>query len=326
MKHLGKLLGISSILLIALAATSFGQRGVTVYEDRDSRGRSQEFGVGRYLNANGGLGNLRNDKASSVRVDRGFRVRLCEDEGDRGVGAGRCEEYGEGNFNLRYNDSASFIEVTRSGGFGGPVIDPDRLNDRVTVYSELNQRGIRQAFGEGVFRFIDGNFGRLANDSASSIYVPSGYRVKLCENEGRGPYGERCEEYSAGDHNLRFQNSASSIEVRRGGGGWQIGSYNNGGGVGNDRGVIVYVDSDERGASQLFEVGTFRADQGQLGSVGNDRASSVWVANGYRVQLCENEPRGFGNVGTGRCEEYGPGRWNLRYADTASYVRVWRSR
>ena len=182
---------------------------------------------------------------------------------------------------------------------------------------------MRQTFSDGVYRFIDGNFGRLANDTASSIYVPTGYRIKLCENEGRGPYGERCEEYGAGDHNLRFQNSASSIEVRRGGGGWQIGNYNNGGDV-DERGVMVYVDRDERGTSQLFEVGTFRADQGQLGQVGNDRASSVWVANGYRVQLCESEPRGFGNVGTGRCEEYGPGRYNLRYDNSASYIRVWR--
>ncbi len=326
MNHLGRVLGILLLFLVGLAATSFGQRGVTVYEDRDFRGRSQEYGVGRYLNPNGGLGNLRNDKASSVVVQRGFRARLCEDEGDRGLGSGRCEEYGEGSFNLRYNDTASFIEVVRGGGFGGPAVDPDRSNDRVTIYSALNQRGVTQTFGDGIYRFIDGNFGRLANDSASSIYVPTGYRVKLCENEGRGPYGERCEEFGAGDHNLRFQNAASSVEVRRGGSGWQLGANNGGGGQGNERGAIVYVDSDQRGASQLFEIGTFRADHGQLGSVGNDRASSVWVANGYRVQLCENEPRDFGNAGSGRCEEYGPGRWNLRYADTASYVRVWRSR
>jgi hypothetical protein len=322
---------------------SGGQRGVTVYENRDFSGRSQGYGAGRYLNMSGGLGNLRNDKASSVVVDRGFRVRLCENEGNDGRGSGRCEEYNEGRYNLRHNDSVSYVEVQRSGGWGGwnggfPNGDrggfPNsgvRFNDRVTVYSGGNQRGASQTFYEGVYRFTDGNFGRLPNDSASSIYVPNGYRVRLCENEGRGPVGERCEDYGAGDHTLRYQDSASSIEVRRGNSGnWELGNYNGGwnGGGRNDRGVIVYVDRDQRGASQFFDIGAYRSDQGQLGNVGNDRASSIWVGNGYRVQLCENEPRGFlgniANTGSGRCEEYGPGRYNLRYNDTASYVRVWR--
>ena len=315
------------------------RRGVTVYEDRDATGRSQEFGVGRYLNMGGGLGNLRNDKASSVVVDRGFRVRLCENEGNDGRGSGRCEEYNEGRYNLRYDNSVSYVEVQRTGGWGGwngdrggfPGGDRDRSNDRVTVYDQVDQRGTRQAFSEGVYRYTDGNFGRLGNDSASSIYVPPGYRVRLCENEGRDRYGERCEDYGAGDHNLRYQNSASSIEVRRGNlGDWELGNRNGGWNDGgrNDRGVIVYVDRDQRGTSQFFDIGAYRADQGQLGNIGNDRASSVWVGNGYRVQLCENEPRGFlgniSNTGGGRCEDYGPGRYNLRYNDTASYIRVWR--
>jgi hypothetical protein len=46
-------------------------------------------------------------------------VRLCENEGNVGRGEGRCEEHGEGRYNLRYNNTASYIEVTRVGGFGG---------------------------------------------------------------------------------------------------------------------------------------------------------------------------------------------------------------
>lgn len=92
--------------------------GVTVYEGRNSRGRSQSYKIGRYLNNARQLGNLRNNRASSVNVRRGFRVRLCDSEGGRnGLGSGRCEEYGEGTHNLRYNDSASYVEVRRDGGF-----------------------------------------------------------------------------------------------------------------------------------------------------------------------------------------------------------------
>lgn len=310
-------------------------RGVTVFEDRDFQGRSQQFGVGRYLNNAGGLGNIRNDTASSVVVDRGYRVRLCEDEGSGG-GSGACEEYSDGAHNLRYNDKASYIEVQRGNGGWNGGDDSPRYRDEVVVYTDANQRGTRQSFADGVYRWAEREFGRLDNDSASSIFVPNGYRVRLCENDGRGPRGERCEDYGSGSYNLRFNDTASSIEVRRGSGGrWDIGS--NGGGWGNnddggwgggpDSGVIVYSDRNQSGSRQSFDAGTYRADRLQMAQIGNDTASSIWVANGFRAQLCEDVPRGFfGNTGEGRCEEYGPGKYNLRYNDIASYIRVWRSR
>lgn len=92
-----------------------GQRGVVVYEDRNFGGRSQSYGTGRYLNSGGQMGNIRNDKASSVVVSRGYHVRICDSEGDDGLGGGRCEDYNEGSYNLQNNDQASYIEVTRNG-------------------------------------------------------------------------------------------------------------------------------------------------------------------------------------------------------------------
>ncbi len=94
-----------------------GKPGVTVYDDRNYRGTSQSFGVGRYLNNARQLGALRNDEASSVVVLNGYKVRFCEGEGS-GNGSGRCEELGAGNYNLRLNDEASYIEVTRVYGGG----------------------------------------------------------------------------------------------------------------------------------------------------------------------------------------------------------------
>lgn len=94
-----------------------GKPGVTVYDDRNYRGSSQSFGVGRYLNNAGQLGALRNDEASSVVVLNGYKVRFCEGEGS-GNGSGRCDEYGAGSYNLRLNDEASYIEVTRVYGGG----------------------------------------------------------------------------------------------------------------------------------------------------------------------------------------------------------------
>jgi hypothetical protein len=91
---------------------------VTVYEHVNSGGRAQSFGEGKFRADMGQLGKLPNDSASSVKVTKGFRVRLCENEGE-GKATGRCEEYGEGTFNLRVSrsggvaDRVSMIEVFR---------------------------------------------------------------------------------------------------------------------------------------------------------------------------------------------------------------------
>ena len=91
---------------------------VTVFEHANSGGRSQTFGEGRYRADYGQLGKLPNDSASSVKVTKGYRVRLCENEGE-GKAIGRCEEYGEGTFNLRVAkaggvaDRVSMVEVFR---------------------------------------------------------------------------------------------------------------------------------------------------------------------------------------------------------------------
>jgi len=119
-----------------------------------------------------------------------------------------------------------------------------------------------------------------------------------------------------GSYNLRLNDEISFIEVRRTGGG--------GGGWGDDKdGVVLYTERSQRGDEQAFDVGTYRNDYRQLGRIGNDNASSVFVSPGYRVRICETEG---GGSGAGRCEEYSAGSYNLRYNDTASFVRVWRGR
>ena len=206
-----------------------GQYGVTVYEDRDYRGRSQGFGVGRYMAAGGRFGALRNDSASSIVVARGFRVRLCEHEGS-GYGDGNCEEYTEGNYNLRYNDDASYVEVLRVGGWGGgwprpggPDGDPpfggiDTGNAPVIVYSERNQQGgDRQLLGVGTYRNDRGELGQIKNDNATSVSVARGYRVRFCDSEGGGYGVGQCEEFGPGNHNLRYNDRASWIRVWRSG-------------------------------------------------------------------------------------------------------------
>src|SRR5262249_39344798 len=53
---------------------------VTIYEDFNFSGRSQAYGPGIYRADKSQLGNLPNDSASSLRVAKGFVVRLCDNE------------------------------------------------------------------------------------------------------------------------------------------------------------------------------------------------------------------------------------------------------
>jgi len=88
---------------------------VIVYEDVDFTGKSQAYGPGIYRADKARLGSLPNDSASSLRVAKGFAVRLCENEGD-GKGSGVCETKGPGSHNLPWGpksvaDKVSFIQV-----------------------------------------------------------------------------------------------------------------------------------------------------------------------------------------------------------------------
>lgn len=89
---------------------------VVIYEDNDSKGNSQVFGPGTFRADQARLGNLRNDSASSLRVAKGFSVRLCEHEGTDGKGSGLCEKKPAGKYNLVWGpkgvaDRVSFIQV-----------------------------------------------------------------------------------------------------------------------------------------------------------------------------------------------------------------------
>ena len=88
---------------------------VTVYEHVRLGGRSQGFIPGVYRADYRQLGKLPNDSASSLKVEKGYTVRLCDSEGN-GKGSGRCEVYRAGTWDLKssavgLSDRVSFIEV-----------------------------------------------------------------------------------------------------------------------------------------------------------------------------------------------------------------------
>jgi len=79
----------------------YGGSPVYVYDRRDANGKGQGFDVGTYRNNRSEFGyNLKNDTASSVRVDRGYRVRVGCDLLNGWNGYGRFEDYSDATHNL----------------------------------------------------------------------------------------------------------------------------------------------------------------------------------------------------------------------------------
>src|SRR5262245_20472582 len=85
---------------------------VTVYADHNGEGKMQGFIEGRYRADHGDLKEVGNDTISSLAVENGYMVRLCQHEGD-GEGAGICRDFAAGRYNVpdELDDETSFIWV-----------------------------------------------------------------------------------------------------------------------------------------------------------------------------------------------------------------------
>lgn len=180
--------------------------GVTIYDQRDLTGNSALFGPGVFR-ADGGLINgMPNDSAMSLVIGKGYRVMLCENEGDSRGGSGRCERPTAQASNLLYPRSASWIIVSRDDTGTNPQ------NDAVQVFAGPGDQSI---FGVGTFMANGGRLGMIPNDAATAIIVPKGLRARLCEHEGRDRKGDGdCEEFGEGYHmQMRKPRSASWIRV-----------------------------------------------------------------------------------------------------------------
>jgi len=198
-------LGSTAFVLIKVWRDIPAVMPVVVFESENWMGRAQAYPVGMYRSIRNEFGNIADDKAVSIIVAKGFRARLCVEEGVFARGAGDCEEHNEGKHNLRFSDSISFIEV----------ID---LNDRspadesmpVVLYVDEIQGGKMQGFDVGEFAAGKGHFRKLPDNTASSLRVKKGYRAMICPDEAPGG---NCDEYGEGNSNLKQKDSASYLKV-----------------------------------------------------------------------------------------------------------------
>lgn len=304
---------IAAISVGAAWAQGPQAEGVKIFAGRDGVGMSQDIPVGTFQ-VDGKQLSSSDDKGPnvSVKVAKDYFVRFCEQKD----GTGKCEEYGEGIHNL-ISLEFNFIKVwnaasTERPSNANPVVAP--VSAPVTVFEQKNWGGRAQIFGPGMYRSFRGEFGKINDNQARSVIVAKGFRARFCSEEGLNFRGSGdCEIHEEGRHNLRFANSVSFIEVSD----LADDAVND-----EKRPVILYEDQSQTGKMQGFDVGTFFASRGQLRKIGNDQASSITVKDGYRASVCSDEPTSGGEVTN--CEEFGPGRKNLKSKKSASYLKVWK--
>ena len=171
-------------------------------------------------------------------------------------------------------------EAMRSGwnmtGSTGPA---------AAVFRDANYGGVSQTFLPGHFRAIPTNnmLATVGDDQITSVIVPAGLSVRLCTGAGWPDY-DVCQTLAGTTAQLpsTLDNRVSTVDV--------------------ERAVTVYRGLDQTGVSQTFRVGTYAANEGELGTIGNDTISSLYVPPGLVAELCWSES-GTGSTGS-YCRTY----------------------
>ena len=312
------LIGVSVITVVSQATPA---EGVRLFNGRNGEGMSQEIPVGTFQvdgkQLSPGDGKEPN---VSVKVSKEYFIRFCAEK----TGGGTCEEYGEGTHNLVSADF-NFIRVWKgvatpapatAGTPGTAATSPPltRTVPPLVVFEQKNWLGRSQVFGPGLFRSYRGEFGKINDNQVRSVVITKGYRARFCADEGINFRGTGdCEVHEEGKHNLRFANTISVIEVT---------DLNDTSPGDEKMPVVLYEEVSQLGKMQGFDVGTFLASQGQFRKLPNDQAASIMVKDGYRASVCSDEPAAGGEAAN--CEEFGPGRKNLKNRKSASYIKVWK--
>lgn len=311
------------IILFTFTVAAFAQApatGARIFNGKDGSGLSQDIPIGNYAVSGRQLGGSPDKPPElSVAVAKGFSAKFCEETGT-GDGGGKCEEFGEGLHNLQ-SANFNFIKVwvpvqqpstptastsTSSTTRSGPP--------PLIAYEQNNWGGRSQIFYPGMYRSIRGEFGKINDNMIQSAVIAKGFSVRFCSYEGDNGRGSGdCEIHEEGRHNLRFANSISFVEVK---------DLSDKSPADEKMPVILYEDSSQGGKMQGYDVGEFAAGSYGFKKVSNDTASSITVKSGYRATVCSDE--GVGGAAPQKCEEFGPGKFNLKNKDSASYIKVWK--
>jgi len=223
---------------------------VTLFKHRDFRGARQWLKPGRY-DIQSLKRRIGNDRLSSLKIPRGWKVTLYEHAGFRGR-----MTIVEGNArNLRHFDNTT----------SSIVVSKTRAPKKVTAFEHNDFKGRRIHLALG--RYTISDLRGVGNDMISSLRVPAGWEVVLFEHanfRGRTRLLTRNTRALFG-----FNDVVSSIVVRKA-----------------PRGVTIFEHNDFKGRRQVLEAGSH--GMYRLAHVGNDTISSLRIPRGWTVTLFEH--------------------------------------
>jgi len=172
----------------------------------------------------------------------------------------------------------------------------------VTVHKHVNFSGQSLGVGEGEVTISDLR-SSVGNDAISSISIEAGYQVVACQNSRlRG----RCDTFTSDVSDLRtisFNDTISSLSVTRV----------------SVAPVTVFQHVNFGGSSLGLGEGDTTIGALRNSRVGNDRISSIQIADGYEVFACQHSRF------RGRCETFTASTADLRiisFNDVISSLRV----
>lgn len=119
-----------------------------------------------------------------------------------------------GQLNMDVSDAVSFVEIAGStGGSTSGSTGSSQSNPAVTFYEDANYAGKSQTFSVGKYYADRGQLNTVGNDNISSLRVPKGLTVNVCENESGG----LCRSFGPGDYSYvgdDLNDIISYIEVK----------------------------------------------------------------------------------------------------------------
>ena len=254
------------------------EEGVTLYKDSRFRGRSETFYESDPNLSDNSIGS---DRASSIRVPKGYVVTLYQHTNFRG----RSVQLGADSENLTRtavgNDQVSSLRIDKKPGPAPepePASEPEpEIEEGVTLFRDSRFRGRSETFYESDPTLRDNPIG---SDKASSIRVPEGFVVTLYQHTN---FRGRSVTLTDDEDNLSRtevgNDQVSSLRVER--------AKNRNRPRSDERGegVTLFKDSNFRGASEkLYESDPNLSDN----AIGNDSLSSIRVPPSYVVTLFEH--------------------------------------
>ncbi len=206
---------IAAGLLMSFAALQAQAQTVCFYENAGFQGRSFCLEDGQGIDDLGYNGF--NDRISSIYINGFVDVTVCQNS----FKSGPCRIYTSSVRNLKhqgFNDNISSIQIGYYDGWNDPYpepypqpIPPSPQPGRTCVYKHADMQGSSICLRRGQTIRNLANTG--LNDEISSIIIPSGIRVLLCEH---ADFGGGCYTFQRDNNNFAnfgFNDMVSSIRV-----------------------------------------------------------------------------------------------------------------